>query len=129
MGIYVEFIILYIVIFFSGSAGSFLFSAREAAGFSTASELVKIFLLYTFTRSNLVSSFKSKARQTVGRYAMQKRPAFAHHHAAKPFNNRFRRSVCVVIYRRRFRSGIILLPINKSGMGCSLFFLRSRRLS
>jgi membrane protease YdiL (CAAX protease family) len=44
MGIYIEFLILYIVLFFSGSAGSFLFAGQEAAGFSTASELRKIFL-------------------------------------------------------------------------------------
>jgi membrane protease YdiL (CAAX protease family) len=44
MGIYIEFLILYIVLFFSGSAGSFLFAGQETAGFSTAVELIKIFL-------------------------------------------------------------------------------------
>ena len=45
MGIYFELLILYIILFFSGSAGAFLFAAQsEAAGFSVASELIKIFL-------------------------------------------------------------------------------------
>ena len=44
MGIYAEFIILYIVLFFSGSAGAFFSAAQEVTGFSAFAELMKIFL-------------------------------------------------------------------------------------
>ena len=44
MGIYIEFLILYVVLFLSGSAGSMTNAAGEAAGFSASMELARIFL-------------------------------------------------------------------------------------
>jgi membrane protease YdiL (CAAX protease family) len=46
MGIYAEFLILYVIIFFSGSASAFAFTAQTAEGFSVFSEILKI-LLYS----------------------------------------------------------------------------------
>jgi membrane protease YdiL (CAAX protease family) len=43
LGIYIEFLLIYILLFFSGSAGSFVNTAA-AAGFSSRVELIKIFL-------------------------------------------------------------------------------------
>ncbi|MDR1836072.1 MAG: CPBP family intramembrane metalloprotease [Treponema sp.] len=53
MGIYIESLILYIVLFFSGSAASIANSAGKAAGFSAAGELEKIFL-YTIPSLALI---------------------------------------------------------------------------
>ncbi|MDR3020858.1 MAG: CPBP family intramembrane metalloprotease [Treponema sp.] len=46
MGIYIEALILYIVLFFSGAAGAVMSSAQAAEGFSITGELSKIFLYY-----------------------------------------------------------------------------------
>jgi membrane protease YdiL (CAAX protease family) len=46
MGIYIEALILYIVLFFSGAAGAVMSSVQAVEGFSITGELSKIFLYY-----------------------------------------------------------------------------------